>query len=367
MADFAYTPGTRHSAGNEYKVPVTATWSSSTYTASGEYLYASMLGLNVITDVQVEDSKTYLWDANIASDGSYFRLKAYVGTTGTSGATSGGTPAGTIDQVTGTNAQVTGTVAAPVIGYRTGEYLYMKGSANTNSDAADQSASPTNGAYLYALAAANNTTTISAFAAQPDYQRNVCVCHKNNSGGAAVAQVACVYTVNGTLNGSAQQDTITFADTSSVANTKFRYMYGTKPFDTVTSITINFAQNANMQRSVGLGSKVLLARNLYTPAESDVVMITAQGLPVTITSTVDTTNNTVNFGARADNDHVLIKYGVKSYPAAPGITCSTPAFTGSTPGFTGSALATHIHTLSGVLAEASGSVSMTTDIYVYGY
>ena len=367
MATFAYTPGTRQTHGSRFMIPVKAVWNSSTYTASGEYLYANIIGLNVITDIEVEDSASYLFDTNVSGIGDYFRLKAYVGTTGTSGATTAGTPAGTVDQVTGTVAQVTGTNTDPVATYITLGSSYLRGSANTSSDAADQASSPTNGAFIYALAAANNTTTITTFASQPDVARNVCVCHKNTSGG-NLAQVACVYTFTGTYNGAAQTDTVTFADTSNIATTKFRYVYGVKPFDTITSVTINFAQgNVAIQRSIGLGSMIGFPRTLFTPAEADVVKFALQGVAQTITGTVSTTNNTINVGTPSDGNNLLVKFASKGYDAAPGFTGSTPAFTGSTPTFHGSALATHSHTITGAITEMSGSMTASIDLMVYGY
>ena len=367
MATFAYTPGTRHNFGDQTGVSTTATWASTSYTSSGEYIYANILGLSVIQAVSFEDSKGYTFDANIATDGSYFRLKAYVGGTGSSGATSAGTPAGSVAQVTGTNTQVTGTIGAPTKVYRTMGIPYMRGSANTDHQDADQSATVTNGAWISTLAAADNTNALTLAKTQTDCPRNICIVIKNNEGATAHNLIASNYAIVGTYNGVAQTETIAFTDVSSVAATKFRYLYGVKPFDTITSITPSAAQSANMQHSAGLGSKVGLPRTLYTPAEGDVVMFTAQGVPVSITSTVNTTYNTINTGVRTDNDYLVIKYAYKGYDAAPAFTGSTPAFTGSTPGFTGSALATHTHTITGVMSEVSGTISAVVDMMVIGY
>ena len=366
MALFTYTPGTRQDDGSQYMIPVRAVWSSSTYTTGGETVTATQLGLSVIQNVAFEDSGGYTYDATIATAGDSFLLKAYAGGTGSSGATSGGTPAGTIDQVTGTIAQVTGSNTAPTKGYRTYAIPYMKGSANTDHQDTDQASTPTNGAYLKALAAADNTTPLTP-TTQPDCPRNICVVIKNNEGATAHNLIASTYTAVGFYNGAAQNDTIAFTDVSSVAATKFRYLYGTKPFDTVTTVTPSQAQSANMQHSLGLGSKVGLSRGLYTPLEADVVVITAQGANVAVAGTVDTTNKTVNLGARTDNDNVTVKYAYKVYDAAPTFTGSTPGFTGSTPGFTGSPLATHTHTITGAMSEVSGSISATIDMMVYGY
>lgn len=305
--------GQVRNAGNQTKVPVTATFSS-TYATGGETITAAALGLSVIQDVALEDSGGYSYDAILASDGSSFKLKAWKG--------------------------ASGTISAPTASYTTRTWAYMKGSANTDQESADQASTPTNGALLKALAAADNTTALTP-TTQPDYPRNICVVIKNNEGAAAHNLVASNYTVVGTYNGQAQTEVIAFTDTSSVAATKFRYKYGVKPYDSVTSVTPSAAQAANMQHSLGVGSKMGLARSLFTPAEADVVKLTAQGANVAISSIVDTTNNTINTGTRTDNDHVSVKYAAKGYDAAP--------------------------TMTGSVAEVSGSFSQAIGLVVYGY
>ena len=96
MAAFTYTVGTRESDGSQFKVPVHCVWDSSTYTTGGETISAAILGLNVIEEVGVEDSAGYLLDAVIATGGASMLLKAYTGGSVTTGATSGGTPAGSV-------------------------------------------------------------------------------------------------------------------------------------------------------------------------------------------------------------------------------------------------------------------------------
>jgi hypothetical protein len=354
MAAFSYVVGQRQSYGSVFKIPVRATWASSTYTSGGEPITAAKLGLAEILDVNFEDSAGYAFDAIVNTDGSQFLLKAYYFAGGNTSATSGGTPAGTVDAPTGTNAALDKVFDIHTI-------PYCKGASDaTSSDASDQNATPTNGAYFSALQSAANTTAIT-MTNNVDVPRSIVVVHKNNSG-APANQIACTYAVVGTYNGAAQTEDISFADTSEVADGKFRYVFGAKPFDTVTSITPSHAQNAGFQKSAGLGPILGLPKALYTPAEADVVRITKQGADVAVTGTVNTTNHTVNVGAITDNDNIVIKYARKGYSAVPAWT------SGAAPAFTGAPLATHIHTSStSAGTELSGTVSLVIDFDVLGY
>jgi hypothetical protein len=346
MATFAYSIIDQASLGNKKMVRVRAVWNSSTYTSGGEPITATGVGLDTIQGVVFEDSGGYTYDAVISAGttpllgaGYRFLLKAY--------AASAITPSGTVAAPTGTNTAV----AAE---YHLMTLPYIKGSKNTSYDGTDKDTTDFTNYQLYStLAAANNTTPLT-IALQPEVPRNIVICHKNNSGGAAVAQVACTYAIVGTFNGAAQTDTITFADTSNVANGKYRAVYGVKPFDTITSITPSLSQNANMQRCAGPGSLLGFPTALSTPAEADVVLFSILGVPVSITGTVSTANNTIATGVRTDADSVTIKYARKGYIA-------TPAWTsGAAPVFTGSASATGA-------SEMSGSMTATIDMMVIGY
>ena len=355
MAVFSYVVGQRQSYGSEFKIPVRATWASSTYTSGGEPITAAKLGLAEILSVNFEDSAGYAFDGIVNTDGSQFLLKAYYFAGGNTSATSGGTPAGLVAAPTGTNGALNKT-------YQSYAIPYCKGaSVATSSDATDQAATPTNGAYFSALQAADNTTPIT-ITTNLDCPRSIVVVHKNASGGAAKAQAACTYAVVGIYNGAAQTETITFADTSNIADTKFRYVFGVKPYDSITSITPSGAQLAQVQRSAGLGPIMGLPKTLYTPAEADVASIHKQGVVVSTTGAVSTANNTVNVGAITDNDNIVIKYAYGTYTTVPAWT------SGAAPVFTGSALATHIHTSSATAGtELSGSVSLVIDFDVLGY
>lgn len=183
----------------------------------------------------------------------------------------------------------------------------IKGSANTDV-AGVGGAVPTNGNLISTVAAANNTTVFT-IAAQPDVARNISISLQNNTGGASAGN-AGDYVVVGTFRGAAQTETISFTagDLATIANTSWGTKYGAKPFDTVTSITPSAAQPANWNHDAGVGSKLGLPSNLFTPIEADVVKITKNAADLAVAGLVDIVNMTVNLGVLANGDDVAIEY-----------------------------------------------------------
>ena len=188
----------------------------------------------------------------------------------------------------------------------------IKGSVTTNQVVASSTTIPTNANLISTVAAANNTTAFT-IAASPDLGRNVCVGINNNTGGTATGNAAD-YAIVGTWKGAAQNETISFSagDLTDVPDTTYAVKYGSKPFDTITSITPSAAQPANWRHVAGIGSKVGLHNSLKTPAEADVLKITKNAANLAVTGLVNTTNMTVNLGTLADNDDFQIVYAVKS-------------------------------------------------------
>ncbi|MBO9597795.1 MAG: hypothetical protein J7559_08250 [Cohnella sp.] len=188
----------------------------------------------------------------------------------------------------------------------------IKGSANMDSENADAGALPTNGSAVAAATAVTAGAWTHGTLTQPDMGRNVCISITNDSGGALdLYEGVSTFTVTGTWRGAAQTETITFTSTSgnkSVANTKFRYKYGVKPFDTVTDITVDNEPADGLKISAGLGSKIGLPTALKTPAEADVTKITKTAANLSPSGIVNTTNNTVNLGTLADGDDFTIVY-----------------------------------------------------------
>jgi len=188
----------------------------------------------------------------------------------------------------------------------------IKGSVNTDAENADADAEPTNGHAVSAIATVASGAYTKGALTNPDCGRNVCIVIQNDSGGALdLYKGASNFTVTGTWRGAAQTDIITFTSTDankSVANTKFRYKYGVKPFDTVTNITVDKAPADGLKIGAGLGSKIGLPTNLLTPAAADIVKLTKTAADLATTSIVDTTNMTVNFGTLADGNDFNIVY-----------------------------------------------------------
>lgn len=223
----------------------------------------------------------------------------------------------------------------------------IKGSVNTDSPTVDAASLPLNGDIISAFA----TTATGAWAhgalTQPGIGRNVCVVIKNDSGGAlSLYNGVATYTITGKWRGAVQTETITFDGSSagSIADTKFRYKYGVKPFDTVSDFTCNHVHANGLKIALGIGSKIGLPNNLYTPAEADVVKIYKNATNLVVTDLVDTTYMTVNLGTLADNDDFTIVY------KGPGLTTIASA----------SAAATEV-------PNATNLAAITSRVLVWGY
>lgn len=184
---------------------------------------------------------------------------------------------------------------------------------------ADQNAAPVNaGLYKAATLVSTLALTITP-TTQPAIPRNVMITVTNDSGGALdLFEGTTTFTITGTdVNGAAQTETVTLTSTAgnkSVANSKFRYVQGVKAFRTITSITYVNAPAATLKMGAGPGTRLGLPTKLANAAHTDVVVISVNAAPVTISSTVanaggvDTTNNTINSGTTADGDDVYVVY-----------------------------------------------------------
>ncbi len=183
---------------------------------------------------------------------------------------------------------------------------------------------PTNGGYISAAAAANNTTAFT-IAAQPDFPRNISISLKNKVAGASTGNAAS-YVIVGTFRGAAQTETISFTalELTSTAQNEVATKFGSKPFTTVTSITPSAAQPASWDHYAGPGSKFGLTVPTLNNAETDITQILINGAAQTITGTYSTTNATVNIGVTSDNDDVSITYN------ASGQTSGGTSLTGCT-------------------------------------
>jgi hypothetical protein len=200
----------------------------------------------------------------------------------------------------------------------------VKGSANTDAETADGNALPTNGALIVAADTQANIVTalgVLSVAASPDISRNVCVCVTNDSGGALNLYVGAVsFLVTGTYKGAVQTETITITVTDAqkaVANGKFRYKYGVKPFTTITSIVqSNYAVDAmadGLKISAGVGSKIAFLNALATPAAADLFHADIKGTAYDASLLVNTTYGTVNLATLTDADDFMLEYNMAGY------------------------------------------------------
>jgi hypothetical protein len=203
-------------------------------------------------------------------------------------------------------------------------YSNVLGSANTDAVIADADDLPTNGALIAAAETQANIVTalgVLVIAVQPDYSRNVCICVDNDSGGPLNLYVGSTsFLVTGTFKGAAQTETISLTvtnDQKAVATTKHRHVYGVKPFTTITSIVQTAYATDKMANglkiSAGLGSKIALLNPLRTPAAADIFHADINGTAYDASALVNTTYNTVNMAALADNDDIMLSYCTPSY------------------------------------------------------
>lgn len=285
----------RFKFGNGYGVVADVTLDSS-YPTNGEAITAQQFGLGVLDFVLPSPAAGYIFEFDHANK----KLKAF-------------TPVNA--QSAHSHVNTLATTSKNLALVQSGGDI--KGSANTDSENADAASEPTNGHAVAALAAVAAAAWTHGALTNPDRGRNVCITVQNDSGGALnLYEGIMTFTVTGTWRGSAQTETITITSTAenkAVANTKFRYKYGSKPFDTVTNITVDNVCDNGLKIGAGLGSKVGLPTDLKTPTEADVLKITKNAANLATTSIVDTTNMSVNLGALADGDDFEIVYnGVAS-------------------------------------------------------
>lgn len=197
---------------------------------------------------------------------------------------------------------------------------------------ADQNATAVNGALLKAATTFTVLAGTITPTTQPDVPRNILIQIQNDSGGALnLFEGTTTFLITGTdVNGAAQTESVTLTSTAgnkSVADTKFRYVQGVKPFKTVTSVAITNAPAGALKGSLGVGTRIGLPTPLLTPAVADVDSITVNAASVTPSATttaaggVDTTNNAVNTGTIADGADAAIVYAA-SGSVAPGTDLS---------------------------------------------
>lgn len=183
---------------------------------------------------------------------------------------------------------------------------------------ADQAAAPVNTALFQAATANSVLAGTLVLTSGPDVGRNVMITVGNASGGALdlfTGGGTVTFTVTGKFRGAAQVETIPFVVTggqTSIANTKFRFAQGLKPFDTITSITYNgtATMGAALTVAAGPGSLIGLPQNRVTPADADVLTFSVSGVPKVVAGAFSDTNKTVEVGTTADAWDLQLVYKV---------------------------------------------------------
>jgi hypothetical protein len=319
-----------------------ATFDSS-YPTGGESLIPRDFGMHRFHHVSVFPDSPSTTSYVVAWDRTNDTLKVYQ--------SAGGTPAGTISG-TAAAQTITAVDSSRLEVYTQGD---IKGSANTDSAAADAASAPTNGVYLEAAATFTALAgTLTPNDATIDVARNVVLTIENPELGTVdLFEGTSVYTITGTFRGAAQVETLNWTSTAGnmgIATTKFRYLYGVKPFDSVTTVTWTNAPTGTLKLGLGLGSKVGLPINLDTPTEADVKKINKNAANLSPASIVDAVNMTVNLGTLANDDDFSIEYAV-DIDTIPGTTAGTSTVTAT---FTGSAVS------AAALSEVAASTNLSS-------
>lgn len=231
----------------------------------------------------------------------------------------------------------------------------LKGATNPagTEGNADQAAAPVNGALLLAEDTFTNFAGTMTPTVQPDVPRNIVITIDNDSGGALdLFEGTTTFAITGTDKaGAALTENVTLVSTAgnkSVANTKFRYVQGVKPFATVTSVAITNAPAGTLKASLGVGTRIGLPTALDAGVLADVIDITVSAARVAPTATVanaggvDTTNNAINTGTTADGFDLGVIYKEDFDGAA------------------GTAVLTGTPVAAGALIEVANAVSLST-------
>jgi len=266
----------------------------SSYSAGGLALSAADLGWNNVSCVWAQ-SKGGL---DFEYDHLNAKLKAYLGSTDTSGVFAYSPGGGDVKGATAiTGAMGTADQAADIV--------------NAATWVAYQSFTTINGA----------AGSFGSITAQPPLPRNAVVSVKNASGGALnLFAGTMTITVTGTFRGAAQVEAIACTLTGgqkAVANTKFRAFAGAKPFDSITSVTIDATSLASIVAAdgalqIGIGPGVLFGFPVApdTGTNGDITSFSVNAAARAVAGNTDFANQTLNVGTIADGDDIAVIYKI---------------------------------------------------------
>jgi len=186
--------------------------------------------------------------------------------------------------------------------------------AVASSDSTDQAAAPTSATYVATAYTVAAGAYVFTNAHNPDVARNVAIVVRNPTGGNLnLYQGTATWTVTGTFRGAAQTEAIAWTATGGnkvIATTKYRWLYGVKPFDTVTAVTVNNICDNALTVSIGLGRLFGYPQDGLLGTSADFIKGTLAGASVAIAA-VDTTNKTFDLGAISANAAFAVEYNAK--------------------------------------------------------
>lgn len=168
---------------------------------------------------------------------------------------------------------------------------------------------------------AGNAGDLGAIVLQPDVARTVNISIINDQGGGTPGDLyvgTTTFTITGTFRGQPQVDAVTLTileAQKTVADAKFRWLTSAKPFDTITSITMDHAgdQTAALKVAVGPGSRVGLPVDPDSGLATDFTKLTVNAAAVVVSDSLfsySVDNQTVDVGTIADGADVGIIYKV---------------------------------------------------------
>lgn len=181
-----------------------------------------------------------------------------------------------------------------------------------NSDTVDQASGMTNDDVIdtYAVAAAWTYTENLEI----DHPRNVSISLQGAAANNQFKDGDTVFTITGFFRGAAQTDVITFSLTGGnrvVANGKFRWLYGVKPFDRITGVVAAGLEGNADDAKIGVGVGRLFGMPVNTNAgvEGDIEKVVVEGVDVAAATYVyNDTNKTLDLGAFTAADSFLVQY-----------------------------------------------------------
>lgn len=128
------------------------------------------------------------------------------------------------------------------------------------------------------------------------------------------------FSVVGVFRGAAQTESVTFTSTAgnkAMTHTPdYRVKYGVKPYDRITSVTLDNVPDDALKIGVGVGSLIGYPVDSATGADADFHKLVKNGVDLAVSTIISHTNKTVNFGVLADGAEVSMTYAIASAPIA---------------------------------------------------